>query len=325
MSEDRFRSRQRAARLAASAVLVLFVGATASCGSGRAPASTDSPSRVLVSVNVPASFTPSNADPAESNSGASGIAPAASLADATLSSGAPSPETITSGDILPDTSPSRSTIPVVTRAPAIECAGPAKIPADARNLKSIAGNVDGDGADDTISAYTANDGTPHVFMQRGGGNGSDVTLPLGDSDTVAISFEDFDHAAGAAVPPPLVVLALGAAPAGSRVATFLSAAGPDNHCLTRWTSGGQPFTFTIDQRGPFSGLLCDGAAGHVYYVLRTATPDGAGSVATTSREIRHIGAVASFNDLGGQTIPDDPAVQHNYGDIQGCGHPPLFP
>jgi hypothetical protein len=191
--------------------------------------------------------------------------------------------------------------------------------------QQITGNVDGDGVDDTVTAYTAQDGTPHVFLQRGGGNGSDIALPLGNGSTVEISFEDFDHSAGATVQPPMVVLALGAGPAGSAFATFLSTGGPGGHCIQQWTTGGQPFVFAISEIGPYSGLLCDGAAGHVYYVLRTATPDGTGNVVTTAQQIHHNGTVVSLSNLGGLTIPDDYTVPSIYGDIQGCTHPPLFP
>ena len=186
----------------------------------------------------------------------------------------------------------------------------------------ISGNLDGDGLDDTVQAYTATDGVPHVFVLRGTGNASDATVPISPADHVSISFEDVDHSLGAPVPPPLVVMAIGNGPAGSAVGTFLSL--NTDGCIQQWQLSSGPFTFAIDQRGPFSGLLCDGAAGRRFYVLRTATPDGAGSVLTTSLEISHTGVFVTLARLGDETIPDDPSVQHNFGDIQNCDRRPIF-
>jgi len=215
----------------------------------------------------------------------------------------------------------------VTPAPtAATCLGNTTLPTGVVIGDQIVGDADGDGVDDTVTEYTGTDGLPHVFLQRGGANASDVTLPLGNAGTVSISWEDVDYSLGASVAPPKVILAIGVGPAGSAPATFLS---PDpssgsGRCLTQWRLAGEPFAFAIDQRGPFSGLLCDGAAGRRYYVLRTATPDGLGAVSVTSREIDHDGLEVTLKELGDETIPDDPAVQYNFGDIQNCDHPPLF-
>jgi hypothetical protein len=120
--------------------------------------------------------------------------------------------------------------------------------------------------------------------------------------------------------------------------------------LQQWQLDGQPFTFTIDQRGPYSGLMCDRAAGNVYYVLRTATPTetpattttlapgtttlpGATttspapvvSIVTTAQQIDHEGNIVTLTELGGESFPDDGTAKKRYGDIQGCDHPPLFP
>lgn len=215
-----------------------------------------------------------------------------------------------------------------TRAttPAATCPGNTTLPTGVVTGDSIVGNVDGDAADDTVTAYTATDGTAHVFLQRGGANASDVTLDLGGATMVSLSWEDVDYSLGAEVTPPLVILAIGIGAEGSAVATFLSPSrsSGSGHCLAQWTVGTAPFTFAIDQRGPFSGLLCDGAAGHRYYVLRTATPDGAGSVVVMSREIDHDGTVVTITKLGDETIPHDANSQRNFGDIQNCDHAPLF-
>ena len=239
-----------------------------------------------------------------------------------------------------------------TSATGPTCAGPTELPAGADASHQITGNVDGDGVDDVVTAYTGDDGAPHVFLQRGSGGGNDVMLPLGYSNTVSISFEDFDHSVGSVTPPPLVVMAIGAGQAGSAPVTFLSAVESAGAiCLTQWQLDGQPFTFEIDQREPYSGLLCDHAAGHTYYVLRTAAPIDPATTTTvattlppstipgestttlprvtfafttTATQIDHAGATVTLTPLGGDNIPDDPSVKSKFGDILGCDHPPLF-
>lgn len=206
------------------------------------------------------------------------------------------------------------------------CSGITNLPADAVTGDQLVGDLDGDRVDDTVTAYTAADGTAHVFLQRGNANASDVTVALAGASMVSLSWEDVDHSLGAVVAAPKVVMAIGRGPAGSAAATFLSPnrASGSARCITQWTVGPTPFTFPIDQRGPFSGLLCDGAAGRRYYVLRTGAPDGVGSVVVTSREIDHDGTVVTLSKLGDETIPHDVNVQRNIGDIQNCDHPPLF-
>ena len=300
---------RQAVRLAVSIVVPLLLTA---CGGGTKLSGSDSNTIAVVVTTVAARST--------STSTSTSLAESTTTAPATTVAA-----TVVETTVAPTTPPATTTAaqPPTTAAP--PCPGATSIPADARVDHQIVGNVDGDGTDDTVTAYSASDGTPHVFLQRGGANGSDVVLPLGYADTVEISFEDFDHSAGAPTPPPLVILAIGAGQAGSAFATFLSASGAGGVCLAQWASSGTPFVFSIDQRGPYSGLLCDGAAGHIYYVLRTATPDGAGNYNVTSREIRHSGSVVSLAPLGSETIPDDPSVQHRYGDIQNCDHPPILP
>jgi hypothetical protein len=233
------------------------------------------------------------------------------------------PVTVATGPVGTGTTVATSSIPAPTPA---TCPGNTTLPAGVVTGDQIVGDADGDGIDDTVTEYTSTDGQPHVFLQRGGANASDVALPLGNAGTVSISWEDVDYSLGAEVAPPKVILAIGVGPAGSAPATFLS---PDpssgnGHCLAQWRRNGEPFTFTIDQRGPFSGLLCDGAAGRRYYVLRTATPDGLGAVSVSAQEIDHDGIEVTLKELGDESIPDDPAVQYNFGDVQNCDHPPLF-
>ncbi|MCU1394534.1 MAG: hypothetical protein JWM34_2962 [Ilumatobacteraceae bacterium] len=213
-----------------------------------------------------------------------------------------------------------------TAAPVAVCPGATTIPGGVSIGTRIIGDIDGDGVQDTVTEYTAADGVPHVFLQRGGANASDVALAPGGSGPVSISWEDVDSSLGAEVAPPLIVLAITPGAPGMATATFLSPdpASGNGRCLAQWTANGKPFTFTIDQNGPFSGVLCDQASGRRYYVLRTATPDGLGGVHVTSREIDHDGIQVNLTPLGDESIPDDAAVQYNYGDIQNCDHAPIF-
>ena len=324
---------------------VLATGVLGACSSDKKVSTGDGSSASTIAV--PTTFglptttvaaTTTSGSAAETTVAATTTAPPTTLAETTTSA----PETTVS-----DTGET-------TAAPPPMCPGPAALPAGADTSHQITGNVDGDGIDDVVTAYTGDDGAPHVFLQPGSGGGSDVTLPLGYSNAVSVSFEDFDHSVGAVTPPPLVVMAIGAGQAGSAPVTFLSAVPSAGGvtCLAQWLLDGQPFTFTIDQRGPFSGLLCDHAAGHTYYVLRTATPIDPSTTTTvattvppttstgeststlptvmvafttTATQIDHAGATVTLTELGGENIPDDASVQHNYGDILGCDHPPLFP
>ncbi len=236
---------------------------------------------------------------------------------------ATAPNTAAPNTTSPNTTAPKSATSIPS-APA--CAGPTIIPADARLDQQISGDVDGVSGTDTVTVYSASDGTPHVFLQRAAGGGaSDVALPLGNADTVRISFEDVDHSLGATTPVPLRILAIGAGQAGSAFATFLGADDSASHCLHQWTLSGSPFVFTIDQRGPYSGLACDGAAGKIHYSLRNADPDGSGHIVVTEREITHVGDAVTLVDVSTATIADSPAAQHEYGDIQNCSTPPIMP
>lgn len=243
------------------------------------------------------------------------------------------------------------TIPVITIAPAIDpvplapgtpiatappvtsvpqpppCAGTTTLPVGAEGGNQIVGNVDGDDVDDTVTAYTAANGTPHVFLQRGGLNGSDVALTIGTADGVRVSFENVDVDVTNEVVPALVVLVISLDPTGAATAaaTLLSVDRSPSACLRQWTVNGSPFTFAVDQRGPYTGLLCDGARGKRFYVLRTATSDGLGNLSVSSREIDHDGAIVTLTSLGDEVVPDTPEAAKNFGDIQNCDHPPLFP
>ena len=85
-------------------------------------------------------------------------------------------------------------------------------------------------------------------------------VPIGNADTVSIQFIDFDHALGAAVPPPVAVLAIGATKAGTAVGAFLTLT--PKYCIRVWhnnTTDDTLFTFRVSAEPIYQGLFCDGA------------------------------------------------------------------
>jgi hypothetical protein len=206
-------------------------------------------------------------------------------------------------------------------APFGPCPGPAAVPAGATNVVTISGDIDGDTHADQVTSYSLA-GVPHVHAALFTGGNSDTAVPIGFADTVEISFEDFDHSLGAAVPPPVAVFAIGAGNAGSAFVTFLTLT--THYCIKQWTLAGSPYTIRISQQNPYTGLVCEGAAGHVFYTEVNAEQQPAGTWLVKSSVITHNFTVVTLTPQPPQTVPDSPTIAHEYGDIH-CGHPQLFP
>ncbi|CAN5420750.1 hypothetical protein BH10ACT2_BH10ACT2_12040 [soil metagenome] len=233
----------------------------------------------------------------------------------------------------PTTTESNSTVATVattvpaTAAPTTAgstCDGASGIPAGAEVGATILGDVDGDLANDTITEYSLN-GVPHVHSQLATGGQSDAAVQIGNADHVEISFIDFDYSLGAAVPPPVAVLAIGATSAGSAAFAFLT--NTPHYCIQPWhLEGGEMFVGRISAQGPYEGLFCDHAAGSVYNNLTTAQPDTVGGWDVTTRLLHHNFTLIQID--AAQTLNvamTEPEIQAQYGDINGCGHAPLFP
>jgi len=136
---------------------------------------------------------------------------------------------------------------------------------------------------------------------------------------------DFDHSLGAAVPPPVAVLAIGPTKAGTAVGAFLTLT--PQYCIRVWhnnTTDDTLFTFRISAEEPFQGLQCDGAAGSINHSLTTAQQNADGTWATTIQPFGHDFTTVELHDVQDQTVPDDPDIQHQYGDLTSCGIT-LFP
>jgi hypothetical protein len=213
-----------------------------------------------------------------------------------------------------------TTVPTPTTA----CPGGTTIPSAATNLVAINGDIDGDTLNDVVTSYSL-DGVPHVHATLATGGDSDAEVPVGNADTVTIQFMDFDHALGAAVPPPVAVLAIGPTKAGTAVGAFLTLT--PEYCIRVWhnnTTDDTLFTFRISAEEPFQGLQCDGAAGSINHSLTTAQQNPDGSWATTIQPFGHNFTTVELHDVQDQTVLDDPDIQHQYGDLTSCGTT-LFP
>jgi hypothetical protein len=315
----------RGRRVAAGLSVVVGLVAPLSCSSSTklsgSPSATAADSSTTTTVAAGASTVPSTT--ADSTTTEPATAPATSAPTSIV---APTvPETTASSAPVETAPPVTDAGPPLSVPPASKgtCAGLTAIPADATDVQTISGDIDGDLHPDQVTSYTASDDVPHIHAVLAFGKESDVEIPLGFSDTVSISFEDFDHSAGAAIPPPVAVLALAQGNAGSELAAFLTLT--KKYCIQPWTLGDTMFVVRISQQGPYTGLLCDHTAGQTHYLQVSANQQGDGSWVITSDEIRHNFTKAKLTSLADQIVPDDPNIAHEYGDIVNCDHAPIFP
>lgn len=230
------------------------------------------------------------------------------------------PTTQTATMPVPTVAP--TTVPPTT--PVIDCAGPTTIPSAATNLDAINGDIDGDTLNDVVTSYSL-DGVPHIHATLATGGNSDTEVPIGNADTVAIQFIDFDHALGAAVPPPVAVLAIGATKAGTAVGAFLTLT--PKYCIRVWhnnTTDDTLFTFRISAEPIYQGLECDGAAGSINHSLTTAEQNPGGDWTVTLQPFGHNFTTVDLHPAQTITVPDGPDIRHEYGDVTSCA-PALFP
>ena len=233
--------------------------------------------------------------------------------------------------VVPATEPATTPAPtdpattVPSTAPAsTACPEGTTIPSGATNLVAINGDIDGDTLNDVVTSYSL-DGVPHVHATLATGGNSDVEVPIGNADTVSIQFMDFDHALGAAVPPPVAVLAIGATKAGTAVGAFLTLT--PKYCIRVWhnnTTDDTLFTFRVSAEPIYQGLQCDGAAGSINHSLTTAEQNPGGDWAVTIQPFGHNFTTVDLHPVQNITVPDDPDIQHQYGDLTSCGIT-LFP
>ena len=222
----------------------------------------------------------------------------------------------------PTTAP--PTIAPATVPTSTACPTGTTIPSGATNLVAINGDIDGDTLNDVVTSYSL-DGVPHVHATLATGGNSDAEVPIGNADTVSIQFMDFDHALGAAIPPPVAVLAIGATKAGTAVGAFLTLT--PHYCIRVWhnnTTDDTLFTFRISAEPIYQGLQCDGAAGSINHSLTTAEQNPGGDWAVTLQPFGHNFTTVDLHPVQNVTVPDGPDIQHEYGDLTSCGVT-LFP
>ena len=215
-----------------------------------------------------------------------------------------------------------TTVPATT--PVVDCAEPATIPSAATDLVAINGDIDGDTLNDVVTSYALK-GVPHIHATLATGGNSDTEVPIGNADTVAIQFIDFDHALGASVPPPVAVLAIGATKAGTAVGAFLTLT--PKYCIRVWhnnTTDDTLFTFRVSAEPIYQGLECDGAAGSINHTLTTAEQNPGGDWTVTLQPFGHNFTTVDLHPVQTITVPDGPGIQHEYGDITSCAQA-LFP
>jgi hypothetical protein len=231
------------------------------------------------------------------------------------------PKIATSAPPPTDEPTTAATVPPSSTA----CPQGTTIPSGATNLVAINGDIDGDTLNDVVTSYSL-DGVPHVHATLATGGNSDTAVPIGNADTVSIQFMDFDHALGAAVPPPVSVLAIGATKAGTAVGAFLTLT--PKYCIRVWhnnTTDDTLFTFRVSAEPIYQGLFCDGAAGHINHSLSTAEQNPGGDWTITLQPFGHNFTTVDLHAPDPMFVePDGPDLQRNYGDITTCAAP-LFP
>jgi len=230
--------------------------------------------------------------------------------------------TVLSSDTTATSATPAPTTPPTTAAGAT-CPGASGIPSGASKLVHIQGDIDGDLNLDTVTSYSLG-GIPHVHAQLASGKQSDTALQIGLADTVEISFYDFDHSSGAAVPPPVAVLAVGRTKAGTAQFTFLTLT--MKYCIRPWhIDATTMFVGRVSAEGPYSGLRCEGAMGSQYTSLTSAEPAGAGSWNVTTQLLHHDFTLIQMDAPQVSTVTATEAeIQQQYGDIVGCARGTLF-
>jgi hypothetical protein len=263
----------------------------------------------------------------------SGSSVASSVVTTSTTTAVTTPVDTTTSTVVPTTPAPTTAPPPTTAAPttapattlvSTACPTGTTIPSAATNLVAINGDIDGDTLNDVVTSYSL-DGVPHVHATLATGGNSDAEVPIGNADTVSIQFMDFDHALGAAIPPPVAVLAIGPTKAGTAVGAFLTLT--PKYCIRVWhnnTTDDTLFTFRISAEPIYQGLQCDGAAGSINHSLTTAEQNPGGDWAVTIQPFGHNFTTVELHPVQNITVPDDPDIQHEYGDLTSCGIT-LFP
>ncbi len=239
---------------------------------------------------------------------------------------APTTSVAATTTVAPTTAaPTTSAAGGAASATAGPCPGSGPIPAGATDVQTITGDIDGDVVDDTVTLYSL-DGAWHVHATSSvKGWDSDAVVSIDVHDTMSINFEDIDHSAGAATPPPVAVMATGQGANDKGIlANFTFLTNTPQYCIQQWTYKAEPFQWVALQTpGHMTGMVCDGAAGTIYYTLLDSEQNDDGSWHVITRRLTHNFTTADIQFLPEQDVADSPAFPDQYGNIVGCGHPPV--
>jgi hypothetical protein len=243
-----------------------------------------------------------------------------------LSTTVPPSVTVASSAAAPAT-PSPSVAappPPVAPAPTTTVAGQhcpaiADPPADAQNLQSMLGDLDGNGQPDAIWLYDLADG-PHLQIRSDRGVTDAIRLGYGQQ-TVALGLSQVDLVVGAADPgTPQEILAVVSGSDGTRLVGVYTLA-LKTGCLDEFEfSGGNPFVYLVGRNGTYTGLHCvgDGLTYHLEAV--TAAPTSATTYSTDHLVFRRNGKRLEplLSVAGTLTLPTDQAALTDAGDVTGC-------
>jgi hypothetical protein len=238
------------------------------------------------------------------------------------------PLSITPTTLAPITLPPTvaSSTPAVTTStstsapPRAQCLNSPSPPTTAKNLQVANGDIDGDGAPDTVWIYDMPDG-PHLQIHTS--HGATASTPFGfGKSAAALGFTNVDYSPAAGTGKELEVLAAASEADGSRtvgVFYYVKATG----CLDIFHfASGAPFQYRVSRSGDLSGLKCTTDAAGSHLESLTATPQAGKPNAYDARTIvfglnKH-SLVPVLSSNGTLTLPKDQAALAPYGNLTGC-------
>jgi hypothetical protein len=211
-----------------------------------------------------------------------------------------------------------TTVPRTT-VPRTHCLTGPTPPSGAKNVQGVAGDIDGDGAFDTIWVYDLPDG-PHLQIHTA--RGASDALPLGfGKAAAAVGLLQVDYAPGTAAPgTEQEFMAIASQDDGTRLVGVYSYA-KNTGCISGFQFGsGAAFVYLVSPNGTVSGLHCayDGHSAHLEAV--TAVPTGATTYAANRLVFGKDGhrLVPVLQSGGTLTLPRDQAALATDGNVTGC-------
>lgn len=221
--------------------------------------------------------------------------------------------TTTVAETVPATDPPA---PTVAPPPPPACADHAAPSGSAESVATITGDWNGDGVTDSAISWAEVSGGPQWFIRTeiAGGPASSVALgDLGVGFAQVVDRVDVDFSLG--LDPGMNRDEFAAIAGSAASGVILNVFGVDDSgCVFRFDDGGgfpfeMPITGSVSYR---SGLMCDGAAGSQFMVLKQAISDDDGTTFTTTDTkivrtgARSLGFGVSFE---GSLDGDDPELE----------------